>query len=47
MLRTVADQPTFWKRFLPKELRRLSMELARVDALVGGSGVLRPVRAVL
>ena len=33
MLRTVADQPT-WERFLPKELRRLSMELARVDALL-------------
>ena len=34
MLRTVADQPTFWERFLLKELRRLSMELARVDALL-------------
>ena len=34
MLRAVADQPTFWERFLPKELRRLSMELARVDALL-------------
>ena len=34
VLRAVADQPTFWERFLPKELRRLSMELARVDALL-------------
>jgi hypothetical protein len=29
-----ADQPTFWERFSPKELRRLSMELARVNALL-------------
>jgi hypothetical protein len=34
VLRTAADQPMFWERFLPKELRRLSMELARVDALL-------------
>jgi hypothetical protein len=34
VLRAVADQPTFWERFSPKELRRLSMELARVDALL-------------
>ena len=34
MLRTAADQPMFWERFLPKELRRLSMGLARVDALL-------------
>ena len=34
MLRTVADQPTLWEAILPDELRRLPMELARVDALL-------------
>ena len=30
MLRTVADQPTFWEAILAEELRRLPVELARV-----------------
>src|SRR6478735_3947418 len=34
MLRTVADQPTLWEAILPEELRRLPVELARVDALL-------------
>ena len=34
MLRTVADQPTLWEAVLPDELRRLPVELARVDALL-------------
>lgn len=34
MLRTVADQPTLWESILPEELRRLPVELARVDALL-------------
>jgi transposase, IS5 family len=34
MLRTVADQPTLWEAILPDELRRLPVELARVDALL-------------
>jgi hypothetical protein len=35
VLRAVADQPTFWKRLLPKELRRLSMELGSGGRFVG------------
>src|SRR3954451_17006498 len=34
MLRTVAEQPTLWEAILPEELRRLPVELARVDALL-------------
>ena len=34
MLRTVADQPSFWDAILPEELRRLPEELARVDVLL-------------
>src|SRR4051812_43532575 len=34
MLRTVADQPTLWEAILPEELRRLPVELARVNALL-------------
>ena len=34
MLRTVADQPTLWESILPAEVRRLPVELARVDALL-------------
>ena len=34
MLRTVGDQPTLWEAILPDELRRLPVELARVDALL-------------
>jgi IS5 family transposase len=34
MLRTVADQPTLWEAILPDELRRLPVELARVNALL-------------
>ena len=34
MLRTVADQPSLWEAILPDELRRLPVELARVDALL-------------
>jgi transposase, IS5 family len=32
MFRTVGDQPTLWEAILPDELRRLPVELARVDA---------------
>ena len=34
MLRTVADQSSLWGSILPEELRRLPVELARVDALL-------------
>ncbi len=34
MFRTVGDQPTLWESILPDELRRLPVELARVDALL-------------
>src|SRR3954447_409357 len=34
MLRTLAEQPTLWESILPEELRRLPIELARVDALL-------------
>jgi transposase, IS5 family len=34
MFRTVGDQPTLWEALLPEELRRLPVELARVDALL-------------
>jgi transposase, IS5 family len=34
MLRTVGDQPSLWEAVLPDELRRLPVELARVDALL-------------
>jgi IS5 family transposase len=34
MLRTVADQPSLWEAILPEELRRLPLELSRVDALL-------------
>src|SRR4051794_20419923 len=34
MLRTVADQPSLWEAILPKELRRLPAELARIDVLL-------------
>jgi IS5 family transposase len=34
MLRTVADQPSLWDAILPEELRRLPVELARIDALL-------------
>lgn len=34
MLRTVADQPTLWEAILPEELRRLPVELARIDVLL-------------
>jgi IS5 family transposase len=34
MLRTVADQPTLWEAILPDELRRLPVELGRVDVLL-------------
>jgi IS5 family transposase len=34
MFRTVGDQPTLWEAILPEELRRLPVELARVDALL-------------
>src|SRR5215218_8871028 len=47
MLRTVADQPTLWEAILPEELRRLPVELVRVDALLDDSLFFAPVRAVL
>ena len=34
MFRTVGVQPTLWEALLPDELRRLPVELARVDALL-------------
>ena len=34
MLRTVADQPSLWEAILPEELRRLPIELARIDVLL-------------
>lgn len=34
MLRTVADQPSLWDAILPEELRRLPVELARIDVLL-------------
>jgi transposase, IS5 family len=34
MFRTVGDQPTLWEAILPDELRRLPVELARVDVLL-------------
>ena len=34
MLRTVADQPTLWEAILRDELRRLPVELARIDVLL-------------
>jgi len=34
MFRTVGDQPTLWEAILPDELRRLPVELARIDALL-------------
>src|SRR5918993_1352059 len=34
MLRTVGDQPSLWEAVLPDELRRLPVELARVDVLL-------------
>lgn len=34
MLRTVADQPSLWEAILPAELRRLLVELARIDVLL-------------
>jgi transposase, IS5 family len=42
MLRTVADQPTLWEAILPDELRRLPVELARVDALLDDPGFFAP-----
>lgn len=43
MLRTVADQPTLWEAILPDELRRLPMELARVDVLLSLATVMGPL----
>jgi IS5 family transposase len=34
MLRTFADQVSLWEAVLPEEVRRLSVELARVDGLL-------------
>jgi IS5 family transposase len=34
MLRTVAGQPSLWDAILPEELRRLPVELARIDVLL-------------
>ena len=42
MLRTVADQATLWEAILPEELRRLPVELARVDALLDDPVFLAP-----
>jgi len=44
MLRTVADQPTLWESILPEELRRLPVELARVDALLDHPVFFEPFR---
>ena len=45
MLRAVADQ--LWEALLPEELRRLPLELARVDALLDDPVFFARVRAVL
>jgi IS5 family transposase len=42
MLRTVADQPTLWEAILPDELRRLPVELARVDGLLDDPAFFAP-----
>lgn len=42
MLRTVADQPTLRDAILPEELRRLPVELARVDALLDDPEFFKP-----
>lgn len=44
MLRTAADQPTLWESILPAELRRLPVELARVDALLGDPVFFEPFK---
>lgn len=46
VFRTLGDQCWLWESLLPDEVRRLPEELAG-GRIVGRSGVLRPVRAVL
>ena len=43
MFRTVNDQPTSWESILAEQFLRLPVELARVDALLEDSRVLRAV----
>ena len=45
MLRTRNDQPTLWESVLPPEVRRLPVELARVDALLDDARFVTPFRA--
>ena len=50
MLRAHADQVSLWEAVMPEEVRRLSVELQRVDRLLDDEvfvTVLHPVRAVL
>ena len=42
MFRTVGDQPSLWESVLPEELRRLPVELARVDALLDAPAFFTP-----
>ena len=42
MLRTYADQVSLWEAVLPEEVRRLSVELARVDRLLDDEGFFAP-----
>jgi transposase, IS5 family len=42
MLRTVADQPMLWEAILPDELRRLPVELGRVDGLLNDPAFFTP-----
>jgi IS5 family transposase len=42
VLRTVGDQPSLWETVLPGELRVLSVELARVDALLDDPAFFAP-----
>jgi transposase, IS5 family len=42
VFRTVGDQCSLWESMLPEEVRRLSEELARVDALLDDPAFFRP-----
>src|SRR5262245_23481209 len=42
VFRTVGDQCSLWESVLPEEVRRLSEELARVDALLDDSAFFAP-----
>ena len=42
VFRTVGDQPSLWESILPEEVRRLPVELARVDALLDDAAFFAP-----